>query len=171
MVASNMFSWQSSCGNSAGQRCPCVLLPSYRLWGEWASLSCFRVWGEPQQGHQSWCGGPVHSFLQGSTVHDAAVPSKSSTSKARCSWREDWHQHLRCCWVRAWNVLLQYTRLLQTASHSPPFPKRLKKSSHACSLWFTCWKAFVDSQERETRSLEQGLLSQKKKLPLGEAKL
>lgn len=43
----NMFSWQSPRGNSAGQRCPCGLLPSCRLWDERAGLSCLCVQRAP----------------------------------------------------------------------------------------------------------------------------
>ena len=56
--------------------------------------------GEPQRGQQSQRRGPVHPFLQGSTLQDAAAPGRSCISKPRCSGRQDWHQRLRCSWIR-----------------------------------------------------------------------
>lgn len=39
----HMFSWQSPCGNSAGQRRPHSPLLSCRLWDEWAGVSCLHA--------------------------------------------------------------------------------------------------------------------------------
>lgn len=173
-----MFSWQCVHGNLAGWWYPHSLLPSCRLWDERAGLSLQGLQAvfckEPLQGQQFQCRGFPHLFLQGSTLQDAAAPGQSHTSKPRCSRRQDWPQVLRCCRIRGWNVFLQHRRLLQKKKNQKTtlssFSQEIKKSSNACSLWFTCWNAFVNSQEEGIRSQDQGLLNGKKNCTQGKWK-
>lgn len=55
---------------------------------------------EPQRGQPSRRGGPVHPFLHGSALRDAAAPGSTCASQLGCSGRQDWHQRLRSCWIR-----------------------------------------------------------------------